>query len=560
MKKYYTRSFFIVHLALFVILVLSSVSSVSAVPSQPNKQSLNFILGEANLGRWRSGIARAVAEAPGPGSSPFVLAEKRTNRPDILSSFKKYQGGWDIVNKHYWASVGYTGISGFILAVLWFMSFGIALGAHQCCGWRISIKGKESRCSQRICLILLIVFTSAAAVGCILLSVGQDEFHGEALHTLNYVVNQSDFTVQTLRNVTGFLSLAKTVNVAQLFLPSDIKDDIDKLNVDLNTAAETLWEKTNENSIKIRRVFDAVRLALITVAAVMLLVSVLGLVLSVLGHQHAIYIFVVSGWLLVAVTFILCGVFLILENAIADTCVAMEEWVDHPHAETALSSILPCVDQKTTNQTLIESKEVTNAIVDIVNEFIDNFANSNPPLQAYPYYYNQSGPLMPHLCHPFDSYLLDRQCPPQEVSMGNASQVWQNYICTATGFGVCSSVGRLTPDIYEQLVAAVNISIALQHYAPILLSLQDCNFVRDTFRHIVFDYCPPLEHRLQVVNAGLGLISVGVMLSLVLWIIYAYCPRVEEVFTKKSLTNKSSHVSSRTRAQTTVEARIILVA
>ena len=60
-------------------------------------------VGEANLGRWRSGISRAVAEAPGPGLSPFVLAEKRTNGPDILSGFKKYQGGWDIVNKHYWA-------------------------------------------------------------------------------------------------------------------------------------------------------------------------------------------------------------------------------------------------------------------------------------------------------------------------------------------------------------------------------------------------------------------------------------------------------------------------
>lgn len=60
-------------------------------------------VGEANLGRWRSGISRAVAEAPGPGSSPFVLAEKRTLRPDILSGFKKYRGGWDIVNKHYWA-------------------------------------------------------------------------------------------------------------------------------------------------------------------------------------------------------------------------------------------------------------------------------------------------------------------------------------------------------------------------------------------------------------------------------------------------------------------------
>lgn len=560
MKNNESFGFFIVQLAVFVIAVLSFVSSVSADSSQPNKDSLDFILGEANLGRWRSGISRAVAEAPGPGSSPFVLAEKRTLRPDILSGFKKYRGGWDIVNKHYWASVGYTGISGFILAVLWFMSFGIAFGVHHCCGWRITIKGKETRSSQRICLILLIVFTCAASVGCILLLVGQDEFHAEALHTLKYVVNQSDFTVQTLRNVTGFLSLAKTVNVAQLFLPLDITDDIDKLNVDLNNAAETLWEKTNENSTKIRRVFDAVRSALITVAAVMLLVSVLGLVLSVLGHRHAIYIFVVSGWLLVAATFILCGVFLILENAIADTCVAMGEWVDHPHAETALSNILPCVDQRTTNQTLIESKEVTNAIVDIVNEFVDHFANSNPPPQAYPIYYNQSGPLMPHLCHPYDSHLLDLQCPPQEVSMGNASQVWQNYICMSSGFGICSSVGRLTLDMYEQLVAAVNISNALQHYAPILLSLQDCNFVRDTFRYIIIDYCPPLEHQLQIVNAGLGLISVGVMLSLVLWIIYAYRPREEEVFAKGSFTNKGSYVSSRTRAQTTAEARIILAA
>lgn len=94
--------------------------------------------------------------------------------------------------------------------------------------------------------------------GCILLSVGQDEFHGEAVDTLNYVVNQSDYTVQTLVNVTGYLSLAKTVNVAQFYLPSDVKDSIDKLNVDLNSASDTLGRKTHQNSRKIRTVFDAV--------------------------------------------------------------------------------------------------------------------------------------------------------------------------------------------------------------------------------------------------------------------------------------------------------------
>ncbi|KAM0003279.1 putative transmembrane protein [Helianthus debilis subsp. tardiflorus] len=71
---------------------------------------------------------------------------------------------------------------------------------HHCCGRRIDIKRKESRGSQRICLILLMVFTCALATGCILLSAAQDVFHREAVDTLNYVVNQSDYTVQTLVN------------------------------------------------------------------------------------------------------------------------------------------------------------------------------------------------------------------------------------------------------------------------------------------------------------------------------------------------------------------------
>ncbi|GAV80408.1 hypothetical protein CFOL_v3_23869 [Cephalotus follicularis] len=437
----------------FLFLVLVCSSSVSALPRNgPSKDPFKFILGDENLGPWKNGLA-AVAEAPGPsngGEPPLVLAAKRTHRPDILRGFKNYGGGWDITNRHYWASVGFTGAAGFILALLWFVSFGLVLVVHHCCGWRIRIKGKGSQHLQGICLILLLVFTCAAAVGCILLSVGQDDFHDEVLHTLKYVVNQSDYTVQTLKNVTEYLSLAKTINVAQVFLPSDVMGDIDKLNVDLNTAADTLTEKTSENASKIRKVFNAVRSALITVAVVMLLLALLGLLLSILGHQHAIHIFIVSGWLLVAVTFILCGVFVIFKNAISDTCVAMEEWVDHPHAETALSDILPCVDQRTTNQTLVQSKKVITDIVNVVNQFIYTYANTYPS-EGNMNYYNQSGPMMPPLCYPFDSSLEVRECGSNEVAMANASLVWQNYTCQVLESGLCMTVGRVTPEIYDQL-------------------------------------------------------------------------------------------------------------
>ncbi|KAL8470922.1 hypothetical protein ACS0TY_033484 [Phlomoides rotata] len=512
-----------------------------------------MLVGEENMGSWKDEIMSSDSngEAPGPTNdvSTLVLAENRTKRPDILAKFHKYRGGWDIANKHYWASVGFTGAAAFILAILWFISFGLALLVHYFCGWKININGNESSWFLRLCLLLLIVFTSAAAIGCILLSVGQVEFHEEALHTLNYVVNQSEYTVQTLRNVTGYLSLAKTVSVAQIFLPSDVKDDIDRLNVDLNNAADTLELKTSENSSKIRNVFNKVKSALIIVAAVMLLVSILGLVLSIFGHQHVIHIFIISGWLLVAVTFILCGVFVILNNAISDTCLAMGEWVENPHAETALSNILPCVDQRTTNQTLYKSKQVINDIANLVNGFVGSVANSNPPPQATSNYYNQSGPLIPPLCYPYDAQLQDRTCSDQELSMQNASLVWQNYTCTVSAYGLCNSIGRLTPSMYLELVAAVNVSYALEHYAPPLLNLQNCDFVRDTFRNITSSYCPPLEGHLRIVNGGLGLISVGVMLSLALWILYANRPQREEVFAKLS-----SRITGSCRGKTTTSA------
>lgn len=111
-------------------------------------------------------------------------------------------------------------------------------------------------------------------------------------------------------------------------------------------------------------------------------------------------------------------------------------------------------------------------------------------------------------------------------------QVWKNYTCKVSSLGLCMTEGRVTPEIYAQLVGAVNESYALEYYTPLLLSLQNCDFVRDTFQEITSSYCPPLEHNLRIVNVGLGLISIGVLLCLILWTSYANRPQREEVFAK----------------------------
>ncbi|KAI3749972.1 hypothetical protein L2E82_20595 [Cichorium intybus] len=64
------------------------------------------------------------------------------------------------------------------------------------------------------------------------------------------------------------------------------------------------------------------------------------------------------------------------QNATSDTCMTMEQWVDHLHAETALSNILPCADQGTMHQPLYESKQVIKDLKDIVNEFNGIFTDA----------------------------------------------------------------------------------------------------------------------------------------------------------------------------------------
>ncbi|KAH6814953.1 hypothetical protein C2S51_019773 [Perilla frutescens var. frutescens] len=89
--------------SLVALSIFLNSSSVLCHPRDPFKS----ILGEGNTGSWKDQIMSSVGEAPVPGlanaSSTLVLAENRTKRPDILSKFHKYRGGWDIANKHYWA-------------------------------------------------------------------------------------------------------------------------------------------------------------------------------------------------------------------------------------------------------------------------------------------------------------------------------------------------------------------------------------------------------------------------------------------------------------------------
>ncbi|KAM7266933.1 hypothetical protein ACFE04_009099 [Oxalis oulophora] len=459
-------------------------------------------------------------------NSTLILAANRTDRRDPIDDFNIYYGGWNISNSHYWASVGFTAVPLVVIAASWFVIFALSLCficiCYCCC--RKESYGYSQTC-YTISLFSLILFTIATLVGCILLYTGQGKFHSSTTNVLDYVTNQAQNITNTLRNISEYLESAKGVGVNSLSLAPDAQNTIAAVSEKVNYAATTLESVTANNKVKIKNGLDHFGLSLIIVSAVMLILAILGFLCSVLGWQCVVYFLVVIGWILVTCTFILSGSFLLLHNVIADTCVSMDEWVQHPAAHTALDDIIPCIDSTTSQETLKASKNITNQLLTMVNQVIVQVCNQDvvnipPQYRKPPIYFNQSGPLMPIICSVYNTDLSDRTCEPGEVDMKDASQVWKNYTCQLSG-NMCATTGRLTPDMYGNFSALTNISYGLVYYGPFLVNMVDCTFVRDIFTDISVTYCPGLRRYTQWIYIGLVVLSSAVMLSLIFWVIYA---------------------------------------
>ncbi|WOL18337.1 hypothetical protein Cni_G27131 [Canna indica] len=505
-----------------VVLLFAAISLCSSVTALPETLISEHILISTKRLTFtlENSPTRILVE-----NNSFILAAERTQRKDPLDGFKLYKAGWNISNLHYLASVGFTAVPLFSIAIVWFLGFGLVLALICCCYCCCPHQSfSYSRTTYALSFILLILFTAATIVGCVVLFHGQEKFHGSTSSTLDFVVGQSNTTVSNLRNFSNNLADANKVGVGQISLPADQKATVDAVVRRLNNAANDVSSRTSDNSKKIQDYLDTVRLILIIVVAVMLLLVLLGLTFSILGMQYLVYIFVIVGWVLVAATFFLSGLFLLLHNAVGDTCVAMDEWVLHPREHTAMDDILPCVDVATANASLNKSREVTYLLVNVVNQVILNVSNVNYPPMLKPLYFNQSGPLVPQLCNPYKPDMTNRTCLPGELGFNNVSQVWYNYVCQVSlvnGSEICTTVGRLTRNMFEKMTAAVNVSNGLYQYGPFLAGLADCTFVRQTFRSISRNNCPDLASHSRQVYVGLTMASSAVMVSLVLWVIYA---------------------------------------
>ncbi|KAF4386190.1 hypothetical protein F8388_016442 [Cannabis sativa] len=426
-------------------------------------------------------LLEATNAKPISQNSPLILAAERTHRKDPSNGFNYYNGGWNISEKHYFSSVGFSAAPLFIIGAIWFVGFGLCMlviGLCQCfCQYQHY--SHYSRTTYLLSLTFLAVFTITAIIGCVVLYLGQGKFHNETTKTLEYVVEEAESVVKSLENVSTYLNASKNVGVAQFSLPANIKQRIDSVENKINASSTILQQGTGDNANRIQHFLDSVRVALIIFSAVMLLFVLFGFVLSVLGIRCLLHVTML--------------------------------FFTYKKQKSSYSFLL-----------MFSALQIGSYWVDPCNSNFDSKWGISSSSQAGPtIYYNQSGPLVPILCNPFNSNITDRQCPSVELNFQNAQQEWKKYVCEVSVIeGICTSVGRLTPIYYDQLMAIVNVSSVLYNYGPFLVELGDCTFVRKTFMNISLNHCSGLRDNSRLIVIGLVLASAAVMLCLFLWVFF----------------------------------------
>ncbi|KAI0502177.1 hypothetical protein KFK09_017124 [Dendrobium nobile] len=459
-------------------------------------------------------------------NTSIILASERTKRKDPTKLYNYYTGGWNISDEHYWASAAFSAIPIFVTALAWFVGFGAAMLFICCCSCCFRQRRYSySRYFYAFSLLMLIVFTCTAIIGCMVLYNIQGKFHNSTITTLDFIKGQSNYMVNNLQNFSRNMAGAKSLGVHQVFLPAELQAKIGDTVKAVTISSDELSSRTSLNLKNIDNFLKSVRIDLIIGSAVMLLLVFLGFLFSILGLQFLVYCLVLIGWILIAGAFILCGVLLLLHNVAGDTCVAMDEWVLKPHIATAIDDILPCVDAATATESLTRSKEVTSELAKVVNDVIVNVSNAkfHSPIAPASSNYNQSGPLMPMLCNPYESDFRDRKCLPGEVSFEDAPKVWKGFICNAnviSGQEICSTVGRITPSIYREMTAATSTSQNLYQFTPFLINVANCSFERETFSLIGTDHCPGLERHSKGMYYSFTVFSASMILSLIFWMVY----------------------------------------
>ncbi|KHN25312.1 hypothetical protein glysoja_010229 [Glycine soja] len=428
-------------------------------------------------------LHQTVAQAVSPNGSVANNVSKpikpdNTVRVDPLDHLKKYRGGFDITNKHYWSVIFFTGIYGYAIGVLWLLC-GMVCGFFLltikfCCQ---SDGGRRTKkilsCNYMSCdfspIPLAISFMILIMVASVLVYVGSSKFHYQARTSVNVIIKIADDASEIIHNVTRALEDIQE-NLVDSGISAEVSENLNSTAKKMDNAVDNIVKKTRKNKRTVNRAFK--------------------------------FVFVILCWLMTVICWLIFGLYFFLENFSIDTCTVLCNFEENPY-NNSLTSILPCDELRSAKAIL---PEVGAGI-----SFLITKVNSN------------LGPMFPnnvYLCNPFSAppkYLYQPEfCPPNSIQIGDIPKVLKPYTCFGDSDENCGSDHLMNGGEYKVVEAYTSSTQNLLNMYPGMENLIGCKLVKDAFSQILFKHCKALNNFARMAWVAMVFLAVMMVFYVVL--------------------------------------------
>ncbi|XP_059300171.1 uncharacterized protein LOC132052584 isoform X1 [Lycium ferocissimum] len=456
-----------------------------------------LILNFTNLEGLSAGPERRLVELD------YASNAKQSNdtaRIDPLDNFKKYRGGFDITNKHYWSSTIFTGIYGYAIAVLWLLC-GLGYGLFPCYKRKHRQFKKRSTCYKHcyIWLTLSAIFLTILAITATgLVLGGSAKLCSRADTVVDIIIDTADGASDTIHTTTGALR-EMSIDLAVTDIGDEAANFLIPTSNSLDRQAADIRREAMKNKHLIEKGLET--LYVVTTLVISLnLVGVIALtVFGILKFRRSFHLLIAVCWIFMILCWLLFGIYFFIDNFAGDTCTALESFQINPY-NNSLSSILPCDELLSAESILYEVSEGIHRVVNTVNrELSTHYGN------------------VAQICNPFSgppeyNYEPDQNCPSSAIRIGDLPQIIKMLACTDTN---CKGGVLISRRDFDNIEAYTTALKKILDVYPGMESLAECNTVYDSFSDILDKHCEPLEKNAHMTWGGLIFLSV-VMVALVL--------------------------------------------
>ncbi|CAL2267476.1 unnamed protein product [Prunus armeniaca] len=418
-------------------------------------------------------------------------------RPDPLSHLKSYNGGYDLKNKHYWASAAFTGVHGYVIAGVWLICglvFMICTAFLKNSSIRSSCPIKDFLDRHFIFIFMLaLLFTILAIVASSLALVENQRSMKTTDKLKGAILSQAQNARRTIRKVTNAMR-----HMQYLLLPYDpaLVMSFNMTSRRLGKDSQNIQLFLDKNGRTIDRVLQTPYVVHLVVVAVNLVLLVSALVLLLLHWYPGLVVFA------------------------KDTCSALEDFQQNSH-NSSLSSILPCLDPERSEKLMGQIGYTIHSFINQLNSKVTEIANSLGIDEQ-----NDDLVGLLRICNPFSgppNYSYIPSSCSDAIPVGKLPEAISGITCYLNDMETCRKNGKLISRASYNMAWAYSHSVQdfLDIY-PTLLSLSECSFVKDGISDVVSQHCRPFKTALRLLWAS--------MLSLAIFMVFLVAVLVTKVF------------------------------